>query len=208
MSNVANRGKNVPVGWTQTDTIGPRSRSRLSARYVLVVLKWRKNRSIFNKARRVFSFDIVQSDSFLCWPTDKHNREAFACKLTSSQLASIIVNVSVTFENLPVVWIGYNWVTFHIYENFIANLRKKKKKKEVEGGLVASGMSCLNISSTKQYIQNISNAFFRIFWMRRLPNKNKMHTESSKQVRESSAMSRWTKISCVRKVGGTQHTKI
>ena len=69
-SNVANRGQNVPVGSTPTDTIGPRSRSRLSPRYVLVVLKWPKNRSIFN-ARRVFSFDFVQSDSFLCQPTDE-----------------------------------------------------------------------------------------------------------------------------------------
>ena len=49
---------NVPVGSTPTDTIGPRSRARLSPRSVLVVLKWRKNRSIF-KARRVFSFDIL-----------------------------------------------------------------------------------------------------------------------------------------------------
>ena len=38
-SNVVNRGQNVPVGSTPTDTIGPRSRSRLSPRYVLVVLK-------------------------------------------------------------------------------------------------------------------------------------------------------------------------
>ena len=80
MWNVANRGQNVPVGSTPTDTIGPRSRSRLSARYVLVVLKWRKNLSIF-KARRVFSFDIVQSDSFPCQAADEHNRETFACEL-------------------------------------------------------------------------------------------------------------------------------
>ena len=59
--NAANCGQNVPVGSTPTDTIGPRSRSRLSARYVLLVLKWPKNRSIF-KARQVSSFDIVQSD--------------------------------------------------------------------------------------------------------------------------------------------------
>ena len=59
-----NRGQNVPVGSTPTDTIGPRSCSRLSPRYVLVVLKWRKNRSTF-KARRAFSFDFEQSDSFL-----------------------------------------------------------------------------------------------------------------------------------------------
>ena len=62
--NVANRDQNVPVGSAPTDTIGPRSRSRSSPRYVLVVLKWRKNRIIF-KPRRVFSFDFVQSDSFL-----------------------------------------------------------------------------------------------------------------------------------------------
>ena len=56
-SNVVNRGQNVPVGSTPTDTIGPRSRSRLSPRYVLVVLKWRKNRSIFKPRRpRVGSF--------------------------------------------------------------------------------------------------------------------------------------------------------
>ena len=35
----------------------------LSPRYVLVVLKWRKNRRIF-KARRVFSFHFVQSDLY------------------------------------------------------------------------------------------------------------------------------------------------
>ena len=106
-SNVVNRGQNVPVGSTPTDTIGPRSRSRLSPRYVLVVLKWRKNRSIF-KARRVFSFDFVQSDSFLCQPTDEHNRETFECESDHSRLATIIVDVPVSVENLPVVWIAYN----------------------------------------------------------------------------------------------------
>ena len=105
-SNVANRGQNVPVGWTPADTIGPRSRSRLSPRYVLVVLKWRKNRSIFT-ARRVFSFDIVQSNSFLCQPADEHNREAFVCESDHSRLATIIVNVPVAVENLPVVWMAY-----------------------------------------------------------------------------------------------------
>ena len=105
-SNAANRSQNVPVGSTLTDTIGPRSRSQLSARYVLVVLKWWKNRSIF-KARRVFSFDFVQNGSFLCQPADKHDCEVFAYELTHSRLAMIIVNVSVTFENLPVVWIAY-----------------------------------------------------------------------------------------------------
>ena len=99
-------GQNVPVGSTPTDTIGPRSRSRLSARYVLVVLKWRKNRSIF-KARRVFSFDIVQSDSFLCQPNDEQNREAFVCESDHSRLATIIVDVPVAIENLPVVWMAY-----------------------------------------------------------------------------------------------------
>ena len=69
--NVANRDQNVAVGSTPTDSIGPRSRSRLSSRCVRVVLKWQKNRIIF-KARRVFSFDIVQCDSFLCQPTDEH----------------------------------------------------------------------------------------------------------------------------------------
>ena len=108
-SNVANRGQNVCVGSTPTDTIGPRSRSSLSARWNLVVLKWRKNRSIFT-GRRVFSFDIAQTDSFLCQPADEHNREAFACELTLSRLAKIIVrvNVSVTFENLLVVWMAYH----------------------------------------------------------------------------------------------------
>ena len=107
MSNVANRGQNVPVGWTSpTDTIGPRSRSRLSPRYVLVVLKWWKNRSIFT-ARRAFSFDIVQSNSFLCQPADEHNREAFVCESDHSRLATIIVNVPVAVENLPVVWMAY-----------------------------------------------------------------------------------------------------
>ena len=105
-SNMANCSQNVPVGSTPTDTIGPRSCSRLSARYVLVVLKWQKSRSIF-KARRVSSFDIVHGDSFLCQPTGKHNREAFACELTHSRLATIIVNVSATLENLPVVWMAY-----------------------------------------------------------------------------------------------------
>ena len=38
--------------------------------------------------------------------------------------------------------------------------------------------------------------------------KKKMHTKSSKQVRESAAASNCTKISCVRKVGDHQHTKI
>ena len=89
------------------DWHGPRSRSRLSSRYVLAVLKWRKNRSIF-KARRVFSFDIVQSDSFLCQPADEHNREAFACESDHSRLATIIVDVPVAVENLPVVWMAYN----------------------------------------------------------------------------------------------------
>ena len=37
--NVANRGHNVPVGSILTDTFGPHSRSRLSARYVLFVPK-------------------------------------------------------------------------------------------------------------------------------------------------------------------------
>ena len=97
----------MPVGSTPTDTIGPRSRARLSPRYVLVVLKWRKNRSIF-KARRVFSFDIVQSDSFPCQPADKHNREAFACESDHSRLATIIVDVPLAVENLPVVWMAYN----------------------------------------------------------------------------------------------------
>ena len=106
-SNAVNRGQNVPVGSTPTDTIGPRSRSRLSPRYVLVVLKWRKNRSTF-KARRVFSFDFVQSDSFLCQPTDEHNRETFACESDHSRLATIILDVPVAVENLPVVWIAYN----------------------------------------------------------------------------------------------------
>ena len=105
-SNVVNRGQNVPVGSTPTDTIGPRSRSRLSPRYVLIVLKWRKNRSIF-KARRVFSFDFVQSDSFLCQPTDEHNRETFVCESDHSWLAAIIVDVPVAVKNLPVVWMAY-----------------------------------------------------------------------------------------------------
>ena len=105
-SNVVNRGQNVPVGQTPTDTIGPRSRSRLSPRLVLVVLKWRNNRSIF-KARRVFSFDFVQSDSFLCQPTDEHNRETFACESDHSRLATIIVDVPVSVESLPVVWMAY-----------------------------------------------------------------------------------------------------
>ena len=104
-SNVANCGQNVPVGSTPTDTIGLRSCSRLSARYVLVVLKWRKNRSIF-KARRVFSFDIVQCDSFLRQPADEQNREAFACESDRIQLATIIVDVPVAVENLPVVWMA------------------------------------------------------------------------------------------------------
>ena len=39
--------------------------------------------------------------------TDKHNREAFAYELTQLWLATIIVNVSVTFENLPVAWKAY-----------------------------------------------------------------------------------------------------
>ena len=54
-----------------------------------------------------FSVDIVQSDSFLCKPTDEHNRAAFACELTLSRFATIIVNVSVLFEYLPVVWVAY-----------------------------------------------------------------------------------------------------
>ena len=103
---MANHDQNVTVGSTPTDTIGPRSRSRLSPRYVLVLLKWRKNRSIF-KARRVFSFNIVQSDSFLCQPTDEHNREAFACESDHSRLATIIVDVPLAVENLPVVWMAY-----------------------------------------------------------------------------------------------------
>ena len=110
-SNVVNRGQNVPVGSTPTDTIGPRSRSRLSPRYVLVVLKWRKNRSTF-KARRVFSSDFVQSDSFLCQPTDEHNRETFACESNHSRLATIILDVPVAVKSLPVVWIAYKGETF------------------------------------------------------------------------------------------------
>ena len=106
---MANRDQHVPVGSTPTDTIGPRPRARLSPRYVLVVLKWRKNRSIF-KARRVFSFDIVQSDSFLCQPVDEHNREAFACESDHSRLATIILTVLAVLavKNLPVVWMAYN----------------------------------------------------------------------------------------------------
>ena len=100
---------NVPVGWTPTDTIAPRSRSRLSPRYVLVVLKWRKNRSVF-KARRVFSFDIVQVTHFYVRPTDEHNREAFACESDHSRLATIIVDVPVDVENLPVVRMAYNGI--------------------------------------------------------------------------------------------------
>ena len=53
--------------------------------------------------RRVFSFDFVQSDSFLCQPTDEHNRETFACESDHSRLATIILDVPVAVENLPVV---------------------------------------------------------------------------------------------------------
>ena len=67
----------------------------------------RKSCGIF-KARRVFLINIVQSDSFLCQQIDEHKREAVACELTHSRLVTIIVNVSVTFEILPVVWIAYS----------------------------------------------------------------------------------------------------
>ena len=122
-SNVVNRGQNVPVGSTPTDTIGPRSRSRLSPRYVLVVLKWRKNRSTF-KARRVYSFDFVQSDSFLCQPTDEHNRETFACESDHSRLATIIVDVPMAVENLPVVWMAYK-ETFLQKEHWLVKISFK-----------------------------------------------------------------------------------
>ena len=61
-----------------------------------------KDRSTF-KARRVFSFVFVQSDSFLCQPTDEHNRETFACESDHSRLATIILDVPVAVENLIVV---------------------------------------------------------------------------------------------------------
>ena len=67
----------------------------------------RKSRGIF-KARRVFLINIVQSDSFLCQQIDEHKREAFSCELTHSRLVTIIANVSMTFEILPVVWIAYS----------------------------------------------------------------------------------------------------
>ena len=35
---------------------------------------------------------------------DEDNRETFSCQLAHSRLVSILVNVSVTFENLPVLW--------------------------------------------------------------------------------------------------------
>ena len=130
-SNVVNRGQNVPAGSTPTDTIGPRSRSRLSPRDVLVVLKWRKNRSTF-KARRVFSFDFVQSDSFLCQPTDEHNRERFACESDHSRLATIILDVPVAVENLPVVWIAYyasEQLQWHIWPTFPLNFFMKFSQK-------------------------------------------------------------------------------
>ena len=105
-SNVAYRGQNAPVhvGLTPIDTIGPRSRSRLSARYVLVVLKWRMNRGIF-KARRVFSFDIVITKWLISMPASRRVRCLRV--LTHSRLATMIINVSVTFENLPIVWMAY-----------------------------------------------------------------------------------------------------
>ena len=92
----------VHLGLTPTDTIGPHSRSRLSGRYVLVELKWRKSQSIF-KARRVLSFDIVQSDSILCQPADEHNREAFACELTQETLPAeaALQGIQVNHKLLP-----------------------------------------------------------------------------------------------------------
>ena len=52
--NVAIRDLNVLVGSTPTDTIGPRSRSRLLSRYFRVLVKWRKNRGVL-KVHWVFS---------------------------------------------------------------------------------------------------------------------------------------------------------
>ena len=52
-SNVAHRAQNVPVGSTPTNANEPRSRLRLWARYVLLLLKWRKSCRIF-QVRRVF----------------------------------------------------------------------------------------------------------------------------------------------------------
>ena len=62
-------------------------RSRLSARYVLLV--W-NDEIILIFLKHVGSFLSI-SYSFLCQPTTEHNREAFACELTHSRLATIIV---------------------------------------------------------------------------------------------------------------------
>ena len=132
---------NVPVGSTPTDTIGQRSRARLSPRYVLVVLKWRKNRSIF-KARRVFSFDIVQSDSFLCKPANENNREAFAyesdhsrrlswtCPWPSKICSSCEWHQFIRFQT----WRQKGWFLFFFFFFFFVELQSiaKKWKKNIE----------------------------------------------------------------------------
>ena len=59
------------------------------------------------RQRRVFAFDFVQSDLFLCQPTNEYNRETFVCESDHSRLATIIVDVPVAVENLPVVWMAY-----------------------------------------------------------------------------------------------------
>ena len=98
---MVNRGQNVPVGSTPTDTFTFTVIAEVRS-CCTEMTKESKNRSIF-KARRVFYFDFVQNGSFLCQPTDDQNRETFACESDHSRLATIIVDVPVSVENLPVV---------------------------------------------------------------------------------------------------------
>ena len=49
---------------------------------------------------------------------------------------------------------------------------------------------------------------FCIVRTRRLPYEDKMHTKSSKELRESAGVSDCTKISCLQKFGDPQRTKI
>ena len=78
-SNVVNRG--------QTCLWGRPRQTRLGHVHVhgyrrgTFLLYWNDERIVVLLKRvGIFSFDFVQSDSFLCRPTDEHNRETFAWK--------------------------------------------------------------------------------------------------------------------------------
>ena len=55
------------------------------------------------------SFDVPESSCLLSGPglqlDSRYNRDTFSCEPTHSRLTTIIESMSMTFENLPIVWI-------------------------------------------------------------------------------------------------------